>query len=303
VHVAGLTESAAAELAGAVADRRPAFRGPPPADLAELGAHAGDDGAPLDDPIEVAATWRTRSGAGQAWIGRDGAGSVGVDIDRLAGPVVVIGDEPATVDGVVATLVCSLAAQRPPEALAIVALLAGGRPRSALPWAELPHVVRLVAADDDDGVAGLTGDLFDAVAAGGGGGGGDRTLLVVEDTARPVRMLAPALGAVLNDGPAAGVHVLMAARGYPSPLARRTLSEPASVRVVTRLADVDVARRAAGDTRPLRLGPDGAIVACPGLPARFVRLPVWGGHGWDQLAMLIGAVRHAGALSAAAPSS
>jgi hypothetical protein len=172
-----------------------------------------------------------------------------------------------------------------------------------VPWAELPHVVRLVAADDDDGVAGLTGDLFDAMAAGGGGGGPDRTLLVVEDTAGPVRTLDAALRAVMADGPAAGVHVLMAAGGDPSPLARRMLGVPGGVRIVTRLADVDVARGAAGDTRPLRLGPDGAIVARPGVAARFVRLPVWDGHGWDQLATLIGAIRHAGALSASAPSS
>jgi hypothetical protein len=303
VHVAGLTETSALELALVVAERRPPILWPAPADLAELGGLSGGAGAPLDDPIEVAATWRTRSGEGEAWIGRGGTGRVGVEIGALTGPIVVLGDEGDTVRGAVATLVCSLAAQRPPEALTVVGVLAPGQHRSALPWAELPHVVRLVSSDDDDGLAGLTGDLFDAVATGGGGGGPDRTLLVVEDTPRPVRMLGPALRAVQTGGPTAGVHILMAASGDTSLLAQRALGDPGGVRIVTRLADVGAARRAVGDTRPLRLGPDGAIVARPGVPPRFVRLPVWGGHGWDQLATLVGAIRHAGALSASAPSS
>lgn len=111
--------------------------------------------------------------------------------------------------------------------------------------------------------------------------------------------LGPALTLLAARGPAAGIHLLITAtsRGV-SPWVEAMLDDPTAVRIVGRVADPGLARRAVGDTRPVRLGPDAALVRRPGIAAELVRLPVSMAGGVHELAVWAGAIRQAAALSA-----
>lgn len=313
VHPAGLDEDTAARLVGVIATRRPAPADIPAIDLAQLARARGR--GPLDDPIDVAAAWRTTFRSPEAWIGLGASGVITVGVEEQIGPVIVVADDAPTVGGVAGTFIGSLAATAAPAALRLIAVgfpapgVAADLGGAGAAWGELPHLGRRVAADDADRLADLAADLCDAVEREQEPErqserererpGSPRTLVVVHDSVAVALRLGPALTLLAARGPAAGIHLLITAtsRGV-SPWVEAMLDDPTAVRIVGRVADPGLARRAVGDTRPVRLGPDAALVRRPGIAAELVRLPVSMAGGVHELAVWAGAIRQAAALSA-----
>ena len=83
-------------------------------------------------------------------------------------------------------------------------------------------------------------------------------------------------------------------------MVRDALADPATTTVALAIADETLARLAAGDDRPCRLGPAAAVVRRPDGSARLVRLPGPDDAGLGDLA---GAVRRAAALTTATAMS
>ncbi len=91
-----------------------------------------------------------------------------------------------------------------------------------------------------------------------------------------------------------GATVLVVAGPDAGPMVRDALADPATTTVALAIADETLARLAAGDDRPCRLGPAAAVVRRPDGSARLVRLPGPDDAGLGDLA---GAVRRAAALT------
>ena len=136
-----------------------------------------------------------------------------------------------------------------------------------------------VAGPDELAIVGLTGSELPHTA---GRGPRPAALAVVDDRAGAGGDSAGPDGVLLAAGPDAG------------PMVRDALGDPATTTVALAIADESLARLAAGDDRPCRLGPTAAIVRRPDGSVRLVRLP---GPDDTGLGDLAGAVRRAAALT------
>ena len=98
----------------------------------------------------------------------------------------------------------------------------------------------------------------------------------------------------VGDGAVPDAAALLVAGSDAGLAVREALADPATTTVALAIADETIARLAAGDDRPCRLGPGAAVVRRPDRSVRLVRLPGPDDAGLGELA---GAIRRAAALT------
>jgi DNA-binding SARP family transcriptional activator/LysM repeat protein len=178
-----------------------------------------------------------------------------------AGPILLAGANGSDVETVFVSLLASLAARRPPEALRFVAL--GGQQTLPAPLAELPHLPRgLIDQASADDVRRAVDDIKVELAA--------RREASADDAARPLVLLAigelaeleatlqPVIETLAEDGGSYGM-LLLAATSHPERM-QESLIREFPTQIVLRMLDEDQSVRLLGQPDAVDLGGGGDLL-------------------------------------------